>query len=139
MKIHLTKKHKSKTVQEFKGLLADKAVQISKLMDQQKQCRTIHCKGKRLDNVFKLKYIGTLFASNGDRDHDVDRRLSLAETMCGKLGHIFDSQRPSMHICQYDSKDHTYLDPRGNYEHWEFYQSRAFRVKPFCIVLVISM
>ena len=53
--------------------------------------KSITCSGKNLENVFIFKYLGTLFAADGQQQYDVKRRIALAMSRCGKLRHIFAS------------------------------------------------
>ena len=92
VKIHRSKSHKQSKPQEFKHTLADKAVQTEKLTAQQKARPTVHCEGEALKNVFKFKYLGTLFAANGLQCYDIDKRIATAKARCGKLRKIFDSK-----------------------------------------------
>ena len=54
MKIHPTKMYKAAREQEFKGRLADKAVQTDKLKDQQRHRTNVFCEDKSLEHVFKF-------------------------------------------------------------------------------------
>ena len=91
IKIHQSKAHKPTKSQSFEGRLADGAVQVSKMEALQKERPTIYCGDSALDNVFKFVYLGTIFAANGLQCYDVDARVAMAMSRCGKLRHIFDS------------------------------------------------
>ena len=57
VQIHLGKMHKAADrAQNFKGRLADAAVQTDKLTEQQKHRTAVICEGEPLENVFKFKY-----------------------------------------------------------------------------------
>ena len=91
-KIHYTRVHgKIEKQQVFQGRLADKAVQVEKLKKQQQLRPGIWCEDEELENVFKFKYLGTIFAADGLQRYDVEARIAKAMTRCGQLRHIFDS------------------------------------------------
>ena len=98
IKIHCAKVHKPEKEQDFKGRLADRAVQRDKLALQQEERPHVLCEGKQLDNVFKFGYLGTLFPADGDQTYDIERRLNLAKARCGKLRHIFDSTKLDLRL-----------------------------------------
>ena len=54
------------------------------------------CEGDQLENVFLFKYLGSIFAADGDQKHDIRRRTALAATRCGQLRHCFDAKGISM-------------------------------------------
>ena len=96
IKIHAAKAHgkhdmTAESKQNFKGSLADKAVRVSKLADQQALRPVIQCEGEDLENVFKFKYLGSVFAADGQQQYDIKARMGMAMSRCGKLGHLFDS------------------------------------------------
>ena len=97
VKIHATKMHKQRQ-QDFKGRLADKAVQIDKLVEQQALRPVVKCEGKSLENVFRFKYLGTVFAADGLQSHDIKQRIAKAMSRCGQLRHIFASPALSLHL-----------------------------------------
>ena len=90
--------HKGERKQEFTHRLADRAVQDNKLAAQQKSRPFVTCEGEKLKNVFKFKYLGTLFAANGEERFDIDARIAKAKVRCGKLRSIFDSPILSLRI-----------------------------------------
>ena len=98
IKILCTKTHKPEKEQVFKGRLADRAVQWDKLAKQQSNRPHVFCEGKQLDNVFKFRYLGTLFPADGDQCYDIERRLNLAKAKCGKLRHLFDSPKLGLQL-----------------------------------------
>ena len=89
--IHKSKMHKEDKVQNFKGSLADEAVKICKIIDQQSQRPVIYCEGAPLDNSFRSKYLGIVFTADAQQKHDVKERIARALTRCGQLRHIFNS------------------------------------------------
>ena len=91
IKIHQSRAHKPEKPQAFDGRLADKAVHIDKLEKLQQSRPTIMCGEEALENIFRFSYLGTIFAANGLQCFDVDARVAMAMSRCGKLRHIFDS------------------------------------------------
>ena len=91
IKIHMRKVHKEEDPQVFKGRLADKAVTIQKMAAQQSRRPKIYCEGKELDNVYKFKYLGSLFTADGDEDQDIQVRIAMAQKRWSSLRHIFGS------------------------------------------------
>ena len=98
IKIHQARAHKSLKPHSFVGRLADKAVQVSKLEDLQKTRPDVHCGEQILENVFRLLYLGTVFAANGLQCYDVSARVAMAMSRCGKLRHIFDSPHITLKV-----------------------------------------
>ena len=76
----------------------DKAVQVTKLENLQKTRPDVYCGEKILENVFRFLYLGTVFTANGLQCYDVDARVAMAMSRCGKLRHIFDSPHISMKV-----------------------------------------
>ena len=98
VKIHQTKSHPKAKTQNFDGTLADKAVQVKKLTAQQKTRPKIFCEGSLIENIFKFKYLGSLFASDGRQSFDIDARIAKAMLRCGKLRHLFDADHLSLNL-----------------------------------------
>ena len=98
IKIHQSKAHKPEKSQSFEGRLADKAVHVSKLEEMQKNRPTVYCGEERLENVFRFLYLGTIFAANGLQCYDVDARVTMVMSRCGKLRHVFDSPHVSLKV-----------------------------------------
>ena len=98
VKIHISKAHRPnmEKPQDFKGRLADKAVQKLKLEEQQKTRPTVKCENKELENVFQFKYLGSIFSANAEQEYDLKRRIAMAMTRCGRLSNIFDSKNISL-------------------------------------------
>ena len=90
--------HKAEKPQSFKGSLADKAVQVKKLAKLQKQRPVVRCEGEELQNVFKFKYLGTIFAADGKHCYDIEARIAKAQVRCGQLRNIFNSPNLSTSI-----------------------------------------
>lgn len=65
VQIHHTKYHGPKRTQVFKNRLADFTVREQKWVAQQEARPVVHCEGKPLENVFKFKYLGSIFAADG--------------------------------------------------------------------------
>ena len=91
IKVHQSRAHKKEKPQAFDGRLADKAVHTDKLVKLQQARPAVLCGEKILDNVFRFSYLGSIFAANGLQSYDVDARVAMAMSRCGKLRHIFDS------------------------------------------------
>ena len=62
-----------------------------KLEEKQKLEPQICCEGKKLKNIFLFKYLGSMFAADGDQEYDVKRRIALATSRMGQLRHVFGS------------------------------------------------
>ena len=84
--------------QNFKGTLAEKAVKLAKLKLQQSARPTITCEGTTLDNVYHMKYLGSIFAADGDQHHDIKSKIARAFTRCGKLRNILMSPKLPTHL-----------------------------------------
>ena len=56
--------HKTIEEQKFEDTLAAEAVTVCKLVQQQEQRPEILCEGVKLENVFKFKYLGTVFTAD---------------------------------------------------------------------------
>ena len=65
IKIHRSRAHKDPKQQNFTGSLADGAVKICSLVEQQTSRPTILCEGHPIKNVFREKYLGSVFAHRG--------------------------------------------------------------------------
>ena len=64
--------------QEFKGRLADRKVREDKWTAHQELRLAVLCESKPLDNVFKLEYLGGLFATDGQERFDIEARIVMA-------------------------------------------------------------
>ena len=42
-------------------------------------------------NAFLFKYLGSMFAADGDQEYDIKRRIALATARMGQLRHVFGS------------------------------------------------
>ena len=78
-------------LQSFKGTKADEKVKEDKLEEQQKQRRAVLCEGATLKNVFRFKYLGSIFSADGDHKYDVRRRIGMAMSRMGQLNQVFSS------------------------------------------------
>ena len=92
------KSHKREKKQNFKGSLADDAVRVCKLVEQQKERPIIHCDGAPIQNVFRFKYLGTVFSADAQQSHDIKVRIAQAFDRCGKLRHVFDAPNLSIDL-----------------------------------------
>ena len=52
----------------------------------------------RTQNVFREKYLGSVFTADADQLHDIKARIAQALTRCGKLRHVFESPDLSITI-----------------------------------------
>ena len=84
--------NRSGAQQNFNGTKVEEAAKLAKIAAAQKQKPTIECEGKKLKNVFKFKYLGSIFAADGAQIHDIKRREALAAARCGQLRHCFDAK-----------------------------------------------
>jgi len=66
-------------------------VQVKKTEELQVNRPDIMCEDKILENVFKFKYLDSLFAADGSEDFDVNSRIVMAQQRCGQLRPLFDS------------------------------------------------
>ena len=96
IKIHQAKAHKQTKAQNFQGSLADAAVKTCKLVQQQELRPKIFCEEVPLTNVFRSKYLGSLFTADADQNHDIKARIAQALTRCGKLRHVLDAPKLSV-------------------------------------------
>ena len=91
VKIHRSKVHKEANPQNFKGTLADRAVQEKKWEAQQRGRPVVKCEGQDLENTYKCKYLGSLFSADAQQCFDIRTRIAIVMKRCGQLKHIFDS------------------------------------------------
>ena len=56
------------------------------------------CEGKNLENLFRFKYLGTIFAADGLQLYDIKQRIAKAMTRCGQLRHIFAAKALSLRL-----------------------------------------
>mgnify|MGYP003326603192 CR=1 FL=1 len=94
VKVHLRacNYNPTESEQNFKGTCAAKKVHRMKLTEAQKDKRQVECEGKRLENVYIFKYLGSQFAADGDEVHDVKRRVALATSRMGELRNVFNAK-----------------------------------------------
>ena len=78
--------------QNFTGTLADRKVKRDKVDEAQKLKVAVSCEGKKLENVFSFKYLGSLFTADGDHKRDVEKRCAIAMTRCGELHAVFNAK-----------------------------------------------
>ena len=94
----MSRSHKEEKEQEFQGRLVDRAVQIKKLEAQQEQRPQVMCEGQPLENTFKFRYLGTMFAANASQHFDIESRIAMAMSRCGRLRPVFDSKVITLHL-----------------------------------------
>ena len=68
--------HKEIKPQNFAGILADKGVQVEKWASQQTHRPSFTCEDTNLENVFKFKYLGSLFAADAKQCYDIQARVA---------------------------------------------------------------
>ena len=90
--IHKARKHKQEKHQNFTGTLAEEAVKVCKLVEQQSSRPEIKCDGETLKNVFHFKYLGTIFTADAEQKYDITTRIAKGFSRCGKLRNVFDSK-----------------------------------------------
>ena len=71
---------------------------MNKKIDQQATRPKVICEGAPLDNVFRFKYLDTIFAADGLQTHDIKKRITLAMSRCGQLRHIFSAGSISLRL-----------------------------------------
>ena len=90
--IHKARMHKLNKKQNFSGTLSEEPVKVCKLVDQQNNRPEIKCVGEILENVFRFKYLGTIFTADAEQKYDIKTRIARAYTRCGKLRNVFDAR-----------------------------------------------
>ena len=78
--------------QSHKGTKAEQAACEKKLEDRNNLLPAVACVGKKLKNVFRFKYLGSIFAADGSHEYDVRRRIGMAMSRMGDLRHVFNSK-----------------------------------------------
>ena len=78
--------------QQFTGTCAEKKVHENKLSQAQQKLNKVKCQGLELINTFLFKYLGSMFAADGQQQYDVRRRIGMAMTRMGQLRNVFSSQ-----------------------------------------------
>ena len=97
-KIHSRKCLHRPDPQSFTGTCADRCVKDAKMDKAQKFKPKVKCEGKDLENVAYFKYLGSIFAVDGQHRYDVSRRIALATCRCGALRQVFDSADISLEL-----------------------------------------
>ena len=92
VKIHLHSCQWKPHCQKFTGTRADMKVKEAKAVEAQKLKPTVTCESFKLKNMFKFKYLGSIFCADDEHKHDVDKRVALAMSRCGDLRHIFGNK-----------------------------------------------
>ena len=85
---------KPATGQNFNGTCAARRVREMKLEEAQEELNQVKCETHGLKNTFRFKYLGSIFAADGDQRYDVRRRIGLATTRMGQLRNVFNSHIP---------------------------------------------
>ena len=60
-----------KKEQNFTGILTAEAVKVCKLVKQQDDRPEVQCDGEVLKNVFRFKYLGTIFTADVNQKYDI--------------------------------------------------------------------
>ena len=58
---------------------------ICKITKVQNQIPKVKCEGENLGNVYKFKYLGSIFATDDSQMFDIERRVTLAMRRCEQL------------------------------------------------------
>lgn len=66
--------------QDFTGTCAVAKVKTNKQVDAQSAEEKVYCTNKGLKNVFLFRYLGSIFAADGNQQHDIKRRVGMAMT-----------------------------------------------------------
>ena len=72
------------------------AMRTKKIKSQQEYRLVVSCEDTPLENVFRFKYLGSVFAADGMQLYDVKEQIAKSYATCGRLRHIFDS--PALNI-----------------------------------------
>ena len=67
-------------------------VKAKKLEYQQSVRSVVQCQGVPVANVYKFTYLGGLFVADTNQSYDIDKRIAMSMSRCGRLRSIFDSQ-----------------------------------------------
>ena len=81
-----------KELQNFYGTKAKEAARVTKMVKAQVDKPAVKCEGNPLKNVFRFKYLGSIFAADGEQKYDIERRAAIAAARCGQLRQCFDAQ-----------------------------------------------
>ena len=65
----------------------------------------IYCDGEKLENVFRFKYLGTIFTVDTKQKYDLKTKVSQSFTHCGELRNVIDAPNLSTEL-----KLHLYKD-----------------------------
>ena len=91
VKAHIRHCHYKPDPQSFNGTCADKIVKENKRAAAQAEKPKVLCEGRKLNNVWQFRYLGSMFMANGEQSKDVDRRIAMAMSRCGELRQVFSS------------------------------------------------
>ena len=67
--------YKTTKEQKFEDTLAAETVKVCKLVQQQEQRPEILCEGVKMENVFRFKYLGTIFTADSKQKYDIKTRI----------------------------------------------------------------
>ena len=62
------------------------------MVKQQDDRPEVQCDGEVLKNVFRFKYLGTVFTADANQKYDIKEWIAKAYARCGKLRNVFDSK-----------------------------------------------
>lgn len=68
------------------------------MREEQEQRSKIMCDDTPLDNVAIFKYLGTLFAVDGQQIFDINARIDQAFSRCGELHSVLSSKSLSIKL-----------------------------------------
>ena len=91
LRMHLKSCRYVEEQQHFTDTLADRKVKRNKVEAAQANKPTVRCDGKKLENVFLFKYLGSTFTADGSHERDVEKRCAMALTRCGELRAVFSA------------------------------------------------
>ena len=77
--------------QNFDGTRAARKVLEDKMVAAQSLLPQVNCESAKLENVFHFKYLGSMYAADGDQRYDVRRRIGMAMTRMGQLRQVFNA------------------------------------------------
>lgn len=82
LKCHITRTH---TARVFHGTTADKDTRAKMHAKAQAEKIHVYCEGNIIENIWRFKYLGSLFRADGSQMDDVKARLGAATTTAGKM------------------------------------------------------
>ena len=88
LKSHITRNHPA---QKEHSQTAEKDARNQQRKDVQASKRQFYCEGRKIENVWTFKYLGSRFRADGDQLADVAARIASATTTAGKMRAIWAS------------------------------------------------